>query len=135
MKMSRVASSRGVTIAKRRPAAAFGDGRLDRLASAVAEVRAGARFSPRTSKLFTAGAPKIAQKVIEEAAEVGIEAVLGDRLAVISESVDLLYNLSVLWVELDIAPAEIWREMDRREAAMGMAEKLPKTSLDQADAA
>ncbi|HLZ85136.1 MAG TPA: phosphoribosyl-ATP diphosphatase [Caulobacteraceae bacterium] len=134
--MSRLPTPHAETIARRpRPNMGLGDGRLDRLASAVAEVRAGARISPRTSKLFTAGAPKIAQKVIEEAAEVGIEAVLGDRLAVISESVDLLYNLSVLWVELDIAPAEIWREMDRREAAMGMAEKLPKTSLDQADAA
>jgi len=132
--MSRVASSRGVTIAKRRPAAAFGDGRLDRLASAVAEVRAGARFSPRTSKLFAAGAPKIAQKVIEEAAEVGIEAVRGDRLAVIHESVDLLYNLSVLWAELEIAPAEIWREMDRREATLGMAEKLPKAALPPEEA-
>jgi len=132
--MSRVTSSRGVTIAKRRPAVAFGDGRLDRLASAVAEVRAGARFSPRTSKLFAAGAPKIAQKVIEEAAEVGIEAVRGDRLAVIHESVDLLYNLSVLWAELEIAPAEIWREMDRREATLGMAEKLPKAALPPEEA-
>jgi len=126
--MSRVASTAGVTIAKRRPGASFGDDRLDRLASAVAEVRAGARSSPRTSKLFAAGAPKIAQKVIEEAAEVGIEAVRGDRLAVIHESVDLFYNLSVLWAELEIAPAEIWREMDRREAILGMAEKLPKAA-------
>ena len=46
--MSRVASTAGVTIAKRRPAAPLGDSRLDRLASAVAEVRAGARSSPRT---------------------------------------------------------------------------------------
>lgn len=132
--MSRLSGSNAVTIARRRRSAVLADGRVDRLVSAVAEVRAGLRTSPRTTKLFTAGAPKIAQKVIEEAAEVGIEAVRGDRLAVVSESVDLLYNLSVLWVELDITPDEIWREMDRREAAMGMAEKLPKATLDHADA-
>ena len=107
-----------------------GDGHMNRLALAVGEVRAGVRLSPRTSKLFAAGAPKIAQKVIEEAAEVGIEAVLGDRLAVINESVDLLYNLSVLWAELEIAPDDVWREMERREAVLGMAEKLPKTAND-----
>jgi phosphoribosyl-ATP pyrophosphohydrolase len=104
-----------------------GDGRLERLARAVAEVRAGVRVSPRTSKLFASGAPKMAQKVIEEAAEAGIEAIRGDRNALIHETVDLFYNLSALWAELDVLPADIWREMDRREAAFGMAEKLPKT--------
>jgi phosphoribosyl-ATP pyrophosphohydrolase len=42
----------------------------------------------------------MAQKVAEEATEVVIEAVRGDRAAVINESVDLIYNLTVLWGEL-----------------------------------
>jgi phosphoribosyl-ATP pyrophosphohydrolase len=103
-----------------------GDSRLDRLAAAIAEVRTGRRLSPRTAKLLAAGAPKIAQKVIEEAGEVSIEAVRGDRHAVILESVDLFYNLLALWSEIGVKPDEVWAEMDRREAAMGMAEKLPK---------
>jgi hypothetical protein len=49
-----------------------------------------------------------------------------ERSAVIHESVDLLYNLVVLWSELGITSAEIWAEMDRRQALFGMAEKLPK---------
>jgi phosphoribosyl-ATP pyrophosphohydrolase len=32
----------------------------------------------------------------------------------------------VLWSELGITAAEIWAEMDRRKALLGMAEKLPK---------
>ena len=52
--------------------------RLDHLAAAIAEVRAGARISPRTSKLLASGAPKMAQKVIEEAAEAAIEAIRGE---------------------------------------------------------
>jgi phosphoribosyl-ATP pyrophosphohydrolase len=68
----------------------------------------------------------MAQKLAEEATEVVIEAVRGERSAVIYESVDLLYNLVVLWGELGISASEIWAEMDRRQALVGMAEKLPK---------
>jgi phosphoribosyl-ATP pyrophosphohydrolase len=55
-----------------------------------------------------------------------IEAMRGERSAVIHESVDLLYNLVVLWSEFGITSPEIWAEMDRRRALLGMAEKLPK---------
>jgi len=67
----------------------------------------------------------MAQKLAEEATEVVIEAVRGGRAAVIHESVDLIYNLVVLWSELGITVPEVWAEMDRRQA-LGMAEKLPK---------
>ena len=68
----------------------------------------------------------MAQKLAEKATEVGIEAVRGERSAVIRESVDLLHNLVVLWSELGITSPEIRAEMDRRQALFGMAEKLPK---------
>ena len=68
----------------------------------------------------------MAQKLAEEATEVVIEAVRGERSAVINESVDLIYNLVVLWSELGITASEVWAEMDRRQALLGMAEKLPK---------
>jgi len=105
--------------------------RVDRLAAAIAEVRAGVRVSARTSKLLASGAPKMAQKVIEEAAETAIEAIRGDRTAFINESVDLIYNLSALWVELGVSTDDIWSEMDRRENAMGMAEKLAKSPVEE----
>ena len=101
--------------------------RLDRLWAAIQQVREGGRESPRTARLLASGAPKLAQKLVEEAAEVAIEAVRGDRAALINESVDLLYNLAALWNGLGVEPSVIWAEMDRREAALGMAEKLPKT--------
>ena len=74
----------------------------------------------------------MAQKVAEEATEVVIEAVRGRRTAVVKESVDLIYNLAVLWSELGIAASEVWAEMDRRQALLGMAEKLPKDSEENA---
>ena len=102
------------------------DDRIARLAQAVAAVRAGERTSPRTAKLMSAGIPKMAQKLVEEAAETAIDAVRAERTGLVNESADLLYNLVVLWSACDVAPAEIWAEMDRRELLLGMAEKLPK---------
>ena len=102
------------------------ENRLARLSSAISEVRAGARASPRTSRLLSGGVAKMAKKVVEEATEVAVDAVQLRRAAVISESVDLFYNLAVLWHELAISPEEVWTEMDRRERELGMVEKLPK---------
>ena len=103
------------------------ENRLERLWTAVQEVRDGRRDSPRTARLLAGGPPKLAQKVVEEAGEVAIEAVTGRRDALINESVDLLYNLVALWNGLGVGLPAIWAEMDRREATLGMAEKLPKT--------
>ncbi|MBV9533725.1 MAG: phosphoribosyl-ATP pyrophosphatase, partial [Bradyrhizobium sp.] len=53
----------------------------------------------------------------------------GDSEALIRESADLLYNLTVLWVATAVRPADVWREMERRERLFGIAEKLPKSAL------
>jgi phosphoribosyl-ATP pyrophosphohydrolase len=45
------------------------------------------------------GRAKMAKKLAEEAIEVVIDAMNGDREAVVRESADLLYNLVVLWAE------------------------------------
>jgi phosphoribosyl-ATP pyrophosphohydrolase len=112
---------------------ANGQDRLARLAVAIAEVRSGGRLSPRTAKLLAGDIAKMAKKVVEEAAETAIDAVRGDRCAVVNESVDLLYNLSIVWSEMGIDPDEIWAEMDRREAVLGMVEKLPKPAKADGD--
>jgi phosphoribosyl-ATP pyrophosphohydrolase len=96
------------------------------LETAIVDVRNSRKPSPRTTRLIASGLPRMAQKVAEEATEVVIEAVRGKRAAVVMESVDLLYNLAVLWSELGISASEVWAEMDRRQALLGMAEKLPK---------
>ena len=108
------------------PAPAGHEDRLARLAEAVQAVRAGKQVSPRTAKLLAGGVPKMAQKLMEEAAETAIDAVREERTGFVNESADLLYNLVVLWSALGVAPGEVWTEMDRREALLGMAEKLPK---------
>ena len=111
---------------KKRPAKSLVHDRIEELEAAIAGVRDGQKTSPRTARLLAAGLPRMAQKLAEEATEVVIDAVRGRRAAVIHESVDLLYNLVVLWSELGISASETWTEMDRRQALFGMAEKLPK---------
>jgi len=59
-----------------------------------------------------------------------IDSMHGDRDAVIKESADLIYNLVVLWVATSIRPDDVWKEMDRRERLLGIAEKVPKKIPD-----
>jgi phosphoribosyl-ATP pyrophosphohydrolase len=83
----------------------------------------------RTARLMRAGREKMAKKLAEEAIEVVIDAMNGEREAVVRESADLLYNLVVLWVAAGVKPEHVWTEMARRERLFGLAEKLPKKPL------
>jgi phosphoribosyl-ATP pyrophosphohydrolase len=99
---------------------------LDRLYQAVIAARHLDPATSRTARLFQRGPAKMAKKLAEEAIEVVIDAVNGKPDAVIRESADLLYNLTVLWASAGVHPGQVWAEMDRRELSQGIAEKLPK---------
>jgi phosphoribosyl-ATP pyrophosphohydrolase len=71
----------------------------------------------------------MAKKLAEEAIEVVIDAVNGNSAAVVRESADLLYNLTVLWASAGVRPEDVWGEMERREHLLGIAEKLPKSAV------
>jgi phosphoribosyl-ATP pyrophosphohydrolase len=101
---------------------------VEHLYESVIALRGSPPERSRTAKLFRDGMPKMAKKLAEEAAEVALDAVQGNRPAVILESADLLYNLCVLWAAAGITPEEVWAELERREKMMGIAEKLPKSS-------
>jgi phosphoribosyl-ATP pyrophosphohydrolase len=88
----------------------------------------------RTARLFQHGPAKMAKKLAEEAIEVVIDAVNGKTDAVVRESADLLYNLTVLWASAGVRPDDVWREMDRREHLLGIAEKMPKSAIKMAKA-
>ena len=69
-----------------------------------------------TTRLFTRGVNKIAQKVGEEAVETVIEAVDGNRDAFIYEASDLIYHLLVLLEANDCTIADLERELARRHS-------------------
>jgi phosphoribosyl-ATP pyrophosphohydrolase len=99
---------------------------ITRLYHAVLACRHDDPSTSRTARLLRSGRSKMAKKPAEEAVEVVIDSMHGDREAVIKESADLLYNLVVLWVSAGIRPEDVWKEMDRRERLLGIAEKVPK---------
>jgi phosphoribosyl-ATP pyrophosphohydrolase len=102
---------------------------IERLYQAVLAARHLDPATSRTAKLFQRGSSKMAKKLAEEAIEVVIDAVNGDAHAVVRESADLLYNLTVLWASAGVKPEDVWNEMERREHMLGIAEKLPKSPL------
>jgi phosphoribosyl-ATP pyrophosphohydrolase len=102
---------------------------IERLYEAVLAAEGSDPVVSRTARLLRAGRAKIAKKLAEEAIEVVIDALNGDREAVIRESADLLYNLVVVWVASGVQPSEVWKEMRRREQLLGIAEKLPKRDV------
>ncbi|HWV52310.1 phosphoribosyl-ATP diphosphatase [Pseudorhodoplanes sp.] len=99
---------------------------LERLHKSVVALQKGDPLSSRTARLMRSGRAKIAKKMAEEAVEVVVDVMRGNREAAIRESADLLYHLVVLWAESDIRPQDVWAEMDRRERLLGIAEKPPK---------
>jgi phosphoribosyl-ATP pyrophosphohydrolase len=102
---------------------------LERLYQAVIAAKDLDPATSRTARLFQRGPSKMAKKLAEEAIEVVIDAVNGKTEAVVRESADLLYNLTVLWASAGVKPEDVWREMERREHMLGIAEKLPKSAL------
>ncbi len=107
-------------------APAIGAEVLDRLYGVV-EGRKGADPSvSHSARLLSRGTAKIAQKFGEEAVECLIEAVAGNRTALIGESADVLYHLMVMWVDAGVAPGEVWAELQRREGVSGIAEKAAR---------
>ncbi len=103
---------------------------VDRLYSGVIAAKHADPARSRTARLLRSGRAKMAKKLAEEAVEVVIDAMHGSRDAVVRESADLIYNLVVLWVSAGVQPKEVWKEMERRERLMGIAEKLPKQNGD-----
>jgi phosphoribosyl-ATP pyrophosphohydrolase len=99
---------------------------LDRLWSVVTNRRDVDPAISHSARLLGRGTAKVAQKFGEEAVECLIEAVRGDRDAVIAESADVLYHLVVVWVSTGVAPEEVWAELTRREGVSGITEKASR---------
>jgi phosphoribosyl-ATP pyrophosphohydrolase len=99
---------------------------LDRLWGVVASRRDADPQVSHSARLMARGTAKIAQKFGEEAVECLIEAVSGNRAALIAESADVLYHLIVMWVDAGVRTDEVWAELERREGISGVAEKASR---------
>ncbi len=102
---------------------------LDRLWTVVLGRRNADPALSHSARLLSRGTAKVAQKFGEEAVECLIEAVAGNKQALIGESADVLYHLLVLWVSAEVHPSEVWAELERREGVSGIAEKAARRAL------
>jgi phosphoribosyl-ATP pyrophosphohydrolase len=100
---------------------------LERLFATIQSRRGDDPAHSYTAPLFSEGRPKIARKTGEEAIEVVVAALADSREQLAAESADLLYHLLVLWADADVAPDDVWRELERREGTSGLAEKASRS--------
>ena len=100
---------------------------LDRLWDVVMSRKGGDTAVSHSARLLARGTAKVAQKFGEEAVECLIEAVAGDREALVAESADVLYHLIVMWASVGIEPANVWTELQRREGVSGVTEKASRS--------
>ena len=99
---------------------------LDRLFLSILARRGADPSQSYTAKLFHKGRAKIAQKLGEEAVEVVIDAIRGDKSKVAEESADLLYHLLVLWADVGLTPDVVYGVLAGREGVSGIAEKAAR---------
>ena len=85
---------------------------LSRLAGTIAGRHEEMPEGSYTAKLFERGTGYAAQKVGEEAVEVVVAALEGEKLA--EETADLLYHLLVLLEERGVKPEEVAKVLDER---------------------
>jgi phosphoribosyl-ATP pyrophosphohydrolase len=104
---------------------------FDRLFSQVSLRKGADPTASYTAKLFREGVQKCAKKVGEEAVEVALAAVSGDKKATVEESADLLYHLSVMWASAGVTPADVYAELTAREGRSGLDDKAARKGLTQ----
>ncbi len=99
---------------------------LSRLHTTILSRKGADPKSSYTASLFARGRERIAQKLGEEAVEAVIAAIGDDREKLVGEAADLLFHLYVLLADMDIDPAEVMAELDRREGVSGHDEKASR---------
>ena len=89
---------------------------LTELEAIINERRSADGEKSYTKTLFDRGTPLIAQKVGEEAVELAIAAVMGEKDRTVSECADLMYHILVLLADSDLSLADIAVELSARHS-------------------
>src|SRR3546814_2626404 len=103
---------------------------LARLHATILSRRGADASTAHTASLFAGGRARIAQKLGEEAVEAVIAAIGDDREKLVGEAADLLFHLHVLLADMEIDPAQVMAELDRREGISGLEEKASRKKGD-----
>src|SRR3546814_9688505 len=103
---------------------------LARLHATILSRRGADASTSYTASLFARGRARIAQKLGEEAVEAVIAAIGDDREKLIGEAADMLFHLHVLLADMEIAPAQVMAELDRRYGISACEAKASRTKGD-----
>ena len=99
---------------------------LARVAAAI-EARKGADpAASYVAQLFARGDDAILKKIGEEATETVMAAKDGDKMRIAAEVADLWFHCLVLLARHGLGPADVLRELARREGTSGIAEKAAR---------
>ena len=99
---------------------------LDILAQDVAKKATASPETSYTAKLISKGISKCAKKFGEEAVELALASVSGNKLETTSEAADVLYHFIVLLQAAGVSPDEVMLELKRREGVGGLVEKAAR---------
>ena len=99
---------------------------LDDLA-AIVRARASAEAATSyTKSLLDKGAARCAKKFGEEAIELVIAVAEGEKSAIVGETADVFYHLTVLLEASGVSLSEVMSELHRRTAQSGHEEKASR---------
>ena len=91
-----------------------GPGILEELFATVQDRKRERPEGSYTARLLDEGADRISQKVIEEAGELGIAGVKGDKSEVVAEAADVIYHTLVLLAASGARPEDVWEVLRKR---------------------
>ena len=101
---------------------------LDELANTIGLRRTASPESSWTARLLSEGRERCAKKFGEEAMEVVIAGVKGDRGSLKAEAADALYHLLILLEASGVSLEEVMNELESRKGKSGIDEKRSRSA-------
>ena len=99
---------------------------LARLAATIERRKDAEPGTSYVASLFAKGDDAVLKKIGEEATETVMAAKDGDKIRLVGEVADLWFHCLVLLARHGLGPADVLRELARREGVSGHAEKASR---------
>ncbi len=106
----------------RQAAPATGGDTLARLAAVIEQRRGGDPDRSYVARLYAKGTDAILKKIGEEATEVVMACKDGDAERIVAETADLWFHSMLALAAFGRSPADVLRELERREGLSGLEE-------------
>ena len=99
---------------------------LQRLAATIESRKGADAAASYVAALLAKGEDAVLKKIGEEATETVMAAKDGDKIRVVAEVADLWFHCLVLLARHGLGPADVLRELARREGVSGHAERASR---------